>query len=269
VRRCGCAIALTIIAPACASAPPDRWTEPTTGIVFARIPAGGFAMGSPADEPGHQDNETPHRVRLTRAFYLSTTEVTRAQWAALMPPVAADLAASDLPVVNVNWFDANAFVEKLNANGSGRFRLPTEAEWEYACRAGTTTPYSTGAALSTDHANYNGDFPLPGQARGRNRAALSHAGSFPPNLWGLSDMHGNAWEWTADPLCAYPAGPVVDPAPSCDAALKVIRGGSWRFNADSARCALRYTHRPQDRGDSLGFRVLREIATNEERRTKN
>ena len=174
-----------------------------------------------------------------------------------MPSSGVD-SDPDLPVVNVNWFEVNAFLEKLSAFRSGRYRLPSEAEWEYACRAGTTTAYSTGAALTTDQANYNGEFPLPGHARGRNRAAVSKAGSFPPNAWGLHDMHGNAWEWTADPLCPYPDGPSTDPAAACDAPLKVIRGGSWRFNADSARCALRYTHNPQDRGDSLGFRVVLE-----------
>jgi formylglycine-generating enzyme required for sulfatase activity len=121
-------------------------------------------------------------------------------------------------------------------------------EWEYACRAGTTTPYSTGSFLTTNQANYNGEFPLPGQATGENRKQLTPVGSFPPNAWGLFDMHGNAWEWTND---AY------------DESRKVIRGGSWRFNADSARCALRYNHRPQDGGDSLGLRLLRELTKEE------
>jgi formylglycine-generating enzyme required for sulfatase activity len=242
---------------ACADPPPERWTEPMTGMEFVRIPAGEFVMGSPSDEPGHQDNEAQHRVRLTKAFYLTVTEVTRRQWDAMMPSAGVS-SDPDLPVVNVNWNEVNAFLEKLSAFRSGRYRLPTEAEWEYACRAGTTTAYSTGPTLSTDQANYNGEFPLPGQARGVNRAAILKAGSFPPNSWGLRDMHGNAWEWTADPLCAYSEGTSTDPAPACEAPLKVIRGGSWRFNADSARCALRYTHRPQDRGDSLGFRVVLE-----------
>ena len=228
-----------------------------TGMEFVRIPAGEFVMGSPPDEPGHQENETLHRVRLTKPFYLTTTEVTRRQWGAMMPSASVS-SDPDLPVVNVSWIDVQAFLEKLSAFRSGRYRLPTESEWEYACRAGTTTAYSTGATLTTDQANYNGEFPLPGQARGVNRGAIAKAGSFPPNPWGLLDMHGNAWEWTADPMCLYPEGSATDPVPACDAPLKVIRGGSWRFDADSARCALRYTHRPQDSGDSLGFRVVLE-----------
>jgi formylglycine-generating enzyme required for sulfatase activity len=102
--------------------------------------------------------------------------------------------------------------------------------------------------LSTSDANYNGDFPQPGQAAGENRGRVTPVGSFPPNAWGLFDMHGNVWEWTND---AY------------DDAQKIIRGGSWRFNADSARCALRYTHRPEDRGDSLGLRLVRDVTREE------
>ena len=154
-----------------------------TGMEFVRIPAGEFVMGSPADEPGHQDNETLHRVRLSKPFYLTVTEVTRRQWDAMMP--SANVSTDpDLPIVNVNWFELNAFFEKLSAFRAGRYRLPSEAEWEYACRAGTTTPYSTGATLTTEQANYNGEFPLPGQARGQNRGSLSKAGSFPPNRLG-------------------------------------------------------------------------------------
>jgi formylglycine-generating enzyme required for sulfatase activity len=236
------------------------------------LPAGEFAMGSPESEPGHESGERLHRVRLSRAFFISRHEVTERAWNVLADPPATSIHP-DRPVVNVTWVDVQAFIDRLNAKGQGRFRLPTEAEWEYACRAGTTTAYHTGDRLSTDQANYNGRFPPAGQPPGEDRAALVDVGSFPPNAWGLYDMHGNAWEWTDDHFCEY-GGDAVDPRPSCNPStsleggptswkgngpLKVIRGGSWRFNADSARCALRYTHRPQDRGDSLGFRLVREI----------
>jgi formylglycine-generating enzyme required for sulfatase activity len=277
VRKCGarvrrCAFALMAIAAVgCASPPaaPTGWTEPTTGLAFVLIPAGEFTMGSPASEPGHQADERLHRVRLSTPFYLSTHEVTRRQWDALMSstsPVAADPPA-DTPIVNVNWFEARRFIDRLNDTGQGRFRLPTEAEWEYACRAGTRSAYAFGETLSTDQANYNGRFPLPGQPAGQDRGALTRVGSFSPNAWGLYDMHGNVWEWTEDPYCDY-AGDGVDPSPTFAGPLKVIRGGSWRFNADSARSALRYTHPPADRGDSVGFRVVLHTAGNEERRTK-
>jgi formylglycine-generating enzyme required for sulfatase activity len=250
-------IAVCALLAACTPRDTRLWTEPTTGMTFVRIPPGEFTMGSPATEPGHLDNERPHRVRLTRAILFGTHEVTERQWNALISP-GASAALPDRPVVNVTWIDVQAFIARLNVVGEGRFRLPTEAEWEYACRAGTTTAYNVGERLSTDQANYNGEFPLPGQAPGLNRAGLVDAGTFPPNAWGLFDMHGNAWEWTADAFCDY-TGDAVDPAAGCDAPLKSIRGGSWRFNADSARCALRYHHRPEDRGDSLGFRLVREM----------
>jgi formylglycine-generating enzyme required for sulfatase activity len=253
------AIVVLALTFACAQAPsgPPTWVEPTTGMTFVQIPAGEFVMGSPASEPGHQENERQHRVRLTRAVLFGIREVTEREWNALISPGAA-ATLPDRPVVNVTWTDVQAFIARLNRLGHGRFRLPTEAEWEYACRAGTTTAYHVGDLLTTDQANYNGEFPLPGQATGQARGGLVDAGSFTPNPWGLHDMHGNAWEWTADAFCNY-RGDAVDPTAACDAPLKSIRGGSWRFNADSARCALRYTHRPEDRGDSLGFRLVREI----------
>ncbi len=215
-------------------------------------------MGSPPDEPGHQQDEARHRVRMTKAFYVSAHEVNRRNWNAVMPatPLGAADSDVDVPMVNVSWFEALEFVERLNRATGGRFRLPTEAEWEYACRAGTTTPFATGTVLSTDQANYDGRFPMSGQPAGNSRGRLTRVGSFPPNAWGLYDMHGNAWEWTADPYCPY-GNEAFDVVATCESPLKVIRGGSWRFNADSTRCALRYTHRPQDRGDSLGFRVVR------------
>jgi len=230
---------------------PSRWIEPTTGMEFALLPAGEFLAGSPLSEPGHQDDETQHRARIDRPFYMATHEVTREQWATVMNAhgVAAD--EKRLPQVNINWHEAQAFVDRLSSGQRWRFRLPSETEWEYGCRAGTTTAYSTGQMLSTAEANYDGDGPLPGQVSGDNRRHATPVGSFAPNQWGLYDMHGNVWEWTND---AY------------DAERKVIRGGSWRFNADSARCALRYHHRPQDSGDSLGFRIVRDLADGERTR---
>jgi formylglycine-generating enzyme required for sulfatase activity len=241
----------------CTSRPDGTWTEPTTGMTFVQLPAGEFTMGSPETEAGHLENERAHRVRLSRAILFGTHEVTERQWNALISP-GAKASLPDRPVVNVTWIDVQAFISRLNGLGHGRFRLPTEAEWEYACRAGTATAYHVGDRLTTDQANYNGQFPLPGQPAGKHRGGLVDTGSFAPNAWGLFDMHGNAWEWTADDFCDY-TGDAVDPTATCDAPLKAIRGGSWRFNADSARCALRYTHRPEDRGDSLGFRLVREI----------
>ena len=219
---------------------------------FALLPAGDFVAGSPTTESGHQQDEVLYPVHIARPFYMGSHEVTRAQWAAVMTPgLIIEASIANLPVVNVNWHDARAFLDRLNDGQAWRFRLPSEVEWEYACRAGTTTPYSTGRLLSTSEANYDGTFPLPGQSSGLNRGAVMAVGSFPANAWGLFDMHGNVWEWTND---AY------------DEARKVIRGGSWRFNADSARCALRYHHRPQDSGDSIGLRIVRDLTKEEAER---
>lgn len=243
-------VLVALVTAACAEAPPPRWLEPATGMEFALVPAGSFVAGSPGSEAGHQDDEVLYPVRIATPFYVAAHEVTAREWASVMQPSAPplDAAAALLPVTNINWHEAREFLDRINAGKPWRLRLPSEVEWEYACRAGTTTPYSTGAYLSTEQANYNGDFPLPGQPAGENRERVTPVGSFAPNAWGLFDMHGNVWEWTND---AY------------DDSRKVIRGGSWRFNADSARCALRYTHRPQDRGDSLGLRLVRDLMKEE------
>jgi len=165
-------------------------------------------------------------------------------------------------VENVTFADAQQFIAKLNASPSAavRYRLPTEAEWEYACRAGTTGPFSTGETLTIDQANYNGRFPYPTAPpapAGEFRGTPMPVGSFPSNRWGLSDMHGNVWEWTADWYGAYAEARAsnVDPHGPDTGEKRVIRGGSWYFDANSARCALRYTHAPQDRGFSLGLRL--------------
>lgn len=237
------------------------WVEPRTGMAFVSVPAGRFVMGSPAAEPHREEQEAAHQVALTHPFWIGKFEVTQDQWQAVMGtrPSRFDRAGRDLPVENVNWLEVQAFLRQLTARTPGsRFRLPTEAEWEYACRAGTTTAFHTGGELTGAHANIDPRRPedaSPAQASGRPVTV----GSFPPNAWGLHDMHGNVWEWTEDPHCAYSGGPVTDPRGDCAGPLRVIRGGSWRFRADSARCALRYTHRPQDRGFSLGFRVVREV----------
>jgi formylglycine-generating enzyme required for sulfatase activity len=245
-------LCLVLLLAACSRELPVRWVEPTTRMEFALMPVGDFVAGSPPTEPGHLEDEALYPVRMSTEFYMATREVTRGEWAVIMTP--QDVPSPDeakLPVVDVNWHDVRQFLDRINQGQEWRLRLPSEVEWEYACRAGTTTPYSTGQFLSTADANYNGEFPLPGQERGENRARVLPVGSFQPNAWGLFDMHGNVWEWTND---AY------------DESRKVIRGGSWRFNADSARCALRYHHQPQDRGDSLGFRLVRELTGEEAER---
>jgi len=240
--------------------PPDVWTEPVTGMRFVRVSAGSFTMGTPLGVEDREAEEVPHRVTLTRTVYLGQFEVTQRQWAGVMGenPSHFQACGGGCPVERVSSLDIQAFIERLATQTGARFRLPTEAEWAYACRAGTATPYATGDPLTTDQANFNGTFPNPGAPVGDYRKTTTPVGSFPPNAWGLYDMHGNVWEWTEDEHCPYPDRPVTDPVGRCAAETRVIRGGSWYFDANSARCGLRYDHRPQDSGFSLGFRLARD-----------
>lgn len=239
--------------------PPRVLTEPVTGMQLVRIEAGEFVMGSPASEPMREEQERLHRVHLTHPFELGRYEVTQEQWHRVMGTApSAHAGCGRCPVENVSFFEVEEFLRRLDAlSPLDGFRLPTEAEWERTCRAGTKTPFATGRTLNTGEANVNGRWPYPGSPRGVYRGTTTPVGTFAPNGWGLFDMHGNVWEWVSDRHCPYPEGPVRDPVGRCDSGLQVIRGGSWAFGADSARCALRYTHRPQDRGPSLGFRVAR------------
>lgn len=233
----------------------SRWTDPVAGITFVEIPAGTFTMGSAPGEPGREAQERQHPVTISQRFWIGAYEVTQAQWERVMGANPSRFRAPDgtLPVENVTWHDVQAFLARLTARSPGHtFRLPTEAEWEYACRAGATSAYNVGPALTRADANISSSANTPVAARGQTMTV----GSFRPNAWGLYDMHGNVWEWTGDDYCPYADGPVTDPRAACAAPLKVIRGGSWYFAADSARCALRYTHRPQDKGFSLGFRAV-------------
>ncbi len=246
---------------ACSPDPAPEWTDPRTGMQFIFVPAGSFSMGSPDGERGREAQEILHTVELSRAFYLGRDEVTQGQWEAVMGrnPSRFEECGPDCPVENISWHEAVDFLSRMGEASGERFRLPTEAEWEMACRAGTSAPFSTGVELSTDDANYDGDPPLEGWPAGIDRERTTLVGTFAANAWGFHDLHGNVWEWTADWHCPYPPGPVTDPVGECESGLRVIRGGSWHFGPDSARCALRYTHRPEDIGPSLGFRVVREI----------
>jgi formylglycine-generating enzyme required for sulfatase activity len=264
------AVALTAVWVAVAGASPiqpasPEWVEPRTGMAFVRVPAGRFMAGSPPGEPHREAQETLHEVTLSRPFWMGRFEVTQEQWHEVMGtrPSWFDGAARGLPVENVSWFEVQAFLRRLTESSrDSRFRLPTEAEWEHACRAGSATAFHTGDRLTAAQANIDPRAPEDASAAQPSGRPVA-VGSFPPNAWGLHDMHGNVWEWTEDLHCPYPDGPVTDPRGACDSPLRVIRGGSWRFRSDSARCALRYTHRPQDRGFSLGFRALREVRPGE------
>lgn len=165
------------------------------GMKFQLIPPGEFNMGSPRDEDWHRPGETLHAVTITKAFYMARTEVTQRQWMALMDENPSFCEGDDLPVESVTWEDAAKFCRKLSDKEGVQYRLPTEAEWEYACRAGTVTPFSTGRTISADQANYDGSQTYGDGRKGIFREETTKVGNFASNAWGLCDMHGNVWEW--------------------------------------------------------------------------
>lgn len=231
--------------------------EAADGMRFALVKPGKFMMGSPAQEPGRDDDEAQHEVSVDRPFYVGTTEVTQAQWRAVMGTNPSRFVGDDRPVESVTWAEAVEFAEKLSKRDGVTYRLPSEVEWEYACRAGTTTAYSAGAMLPPGKANIRMTMGAEGEA-GLNdawRKETQKVGSFPPNAWGLYDMHGNVWEWTAGAYAAYPgASPIVT-----EAGQKVLRGGAWNFSQDAARSAVRLAMAPERRYDCNGVRLVREV----------
>jgi formylglycine-generating enzyme required for sulfatase activity len=238
--------------------------ENSLGMKLVLIPPGTFTMGSPPGEKGHDRYEIQHRVTLTRGFYMGSTEVTQGQYRTATGKNPSHFKGDDRPVEMVSWHDAVGFCKKLTEQeraakkiGSGdSYRLPTEAEWEYACRAGTTTPFFFGRTISTDQANYDGDYVYKNGRKGVNRGQTIKAGSFPPNAYGLYDMHGNVWEWCWDRYRKYPEEPVVDPTGPRVGSFRVSRGGSWLYGPIFCRSALRFRYDPSYRFDSLGFRVV-------------
>jgi formylglycine-generating enzyme required for sulfatase activity len=235
--------------------------EAWTGMVLVELPPGRFTMGSASMEAGRNDDEALHDVEITRPFLLGQNEVTQQEWRTVMGTAPSQFSGCGprCPVENVTYLDVQRFLDQLNAHAPQtlRYRLPTEAEWEYACRARTTGPFSTGENVTTAQANYNGRQPYGSFPAGEFRQKPTAVGAFPPSPWGLADMHGNVWEWTSDWYGPYADNDSsnIDPHGVSSGDKRVIRGGSWFFDANSARCALRYTHAPQDKGFSLGFRV--------------
>ena len=215
------------------------------GTVY--IPPGEFLMGSPEDEYGRFDNETRHRVSLTRPFRMSTTPVTQAQWTSVMGENPSYIKGDDLPVVRVTWLDAVGFCEKLSEKAGKKYRLPTEAEWEYACRAGSPDPFSR-----------RGRYPGMFWYRDNSDGDVQPVGGKLPNTWDLYDMHGNVWEWCADWYGEYPIGPVVDPTGPPNGEKRVMRGGSRRSSPLICRSAFRGCESPDRRFRGVGFRVLLE-----------
>jgi formylglycine-generating enzyme required for sulfatase activity len=225
------------------------------GMKFAWIPPGTFTMGSPKDELARQGNETQHKVTLTKGFYMGVHLVTREQWQAVMGDIPLAVKGEEnLPVRGISWNGCQKFIKKLRGKDSNPYRLPTEAEWEYACRAGMTTTFCFGETISTDQANYNGRAYGRGKA-GVDRKKPTPVGSFPPNAWGLYDMPGNCWQWCGDWWGEYPQDHVVDPRGPASGQNRVLRGGSWANGPHDCRSARHNGVGPGFIGPHVGFRL--------------
>lgn len=230
------------------------------GMEFVFIKPGTFLMGSPLSEPERFENEKQHQVTLTKGLYLQTTEVTQGQWKAVMGenPSYFTSCGIDCPVENSTWEDCQGFIRKLNQKEeTDKYRLPTEAEWEYACRAGTDTPFAFGHCLSSDQANINGNYPMPGCQKGKSRDMTMPVAYFNPNAWDLHDMHGNVWEWCQDWKGVYPSESITDPKGSPNGSERILRGGGWGDMANFCRSAYRYGLDPNFRFVYVGLRLAR------------
>ncbi len=258
-----CLMLVGLSHPAWSQAPDEkpRKLKNSIGMEFASIPAGKFLMGSPATEKERSQDETQHEVTLTQGFRMGVHEVTQAQYGQVMGKNPSYFKGATLPVETVSYDEALAFCKKLSdlpaEKAAGRkYRLPTEAEWEYCCRAGTSTPFHFGNELNGTQANCDGTFPYGTTKQGPYLKKTSPVGSYPPNAWGLYDMHGNVCEWCQDWYGDYPKESIKDPQGCIGGELRVLRGGYWAFNARDCRAACRYWGSPVNHKLLGGIRLL-------------
>lgn len=233
----------------------------SVGMKLALIPKGKFVMGSPASEKDRKTDETLHEVNLSRDYYLGVHEVTQEQYGKVKGENPSGFKGPNLPVETVSWDEAHSFCRKLSelreeVKAGRKYRLPTEAEWEYACRAGASTPFYFGNELNGTQANCEGKFPYGTNLKGPYLGKTNVVGSYPANAWGLHDMHGNVWEWCAD---LYGKDP-TDPQESRLGGDRVLRGGAWNSSARDCRAARRLRLTPVNKSNSRGLRVLLELA---------
>ncbi|HUT56913.1 MAG TPA: SUMF1/EgtB/PvdO family nonheme iron enzyme, partial [Phycisphaerae bacterium] len=231
-----------------------------TGIELVFIPAGEFLMGSPASEAQRDDDETQHRVTISRPFYMGKYEVAQGEWQRVMGSNPSYFKGSDrLPVHEGSWADCQSFCQSFCRKFGVSVRLPTESEWEYACRASTKTAFHTGATISRGTVNYDADNAYAKGLIGVHGGKVMDVGRFQANGWGLYDMHGNADEWCADWYGEYPLGPVTDPAGPDSGAKRVLRGGDWTNSPKYCRSANRNGFAPNGHYLGIGFRVVLEF----------
>jgi formylglycine-generating enzyme required for sulfatase activity len=237
-------------------------------LTLMLIPAGEFSMGAPQEELESRNEERPQRLVRVSQFLMGRYPVTQAQWRAVagydriaqdLDPDPSDFKGDNRPVENVSWDDAQEFCKRLSAQTGKDYWLPSEAQWEYACRAGTTTPFHFGETITSELVNYDGTETYNNSPKGEYRKTTTDVGSFPANEWGLHDMHGNVWEWCEDDWHNS-----YDGAPSDGSAWvesdrentsRLLRGGSWDHNPRYCRSAYRYYHSRDYRNNRLGVRV--------------
>ena len=239
-------------------------------LTMLKIPAGSFLMGSPEDEAERSENEGPQNEVRLGAYFMAQTPITQAQWRAVarwqrvgrvLDPCPSNIEGANRPVELVSWFDALEFCRRLSQRTGQSYGLPSEAQWEYACRAGSATPFHFGATLTPELANYNGNHVYGNGPKGTYREHTIDVASFPANGWGLHDMHGNVREWCEDHWHdSYNFAPGDDqpwliPA-AADDEPRLLRGGSWNFIPGGCRSAYRLHGRPDDAFSSVGFRVV-------------
>ena len=204
---------------------------------------GVFAMGSPPDEPGRFEDETQHTVTISRGFWLGKYEVTQRQWESVMHSNLSRFKGPDNPIENISWHDCMTFVRRVRSEAKIPVRLPTEAEWEYACRAGSESPVAG-----------NGKLPDMAWYDDNSECQTHEVGTHTPNAWGFFDMHGNVLEWCAD-WFSVPTGDVVDPKGPPSGSFKMLRGGCWFFYERDCRSAYRLKRDPTLRNCIFGFRL--------------
>jgi formylglycine-generating enzyme required for sulfatase activity len=239
-------------------------------LTMVKIPAGSFRMGSPVDEPERLEREGPQHEVTLGSFFMGQTSITQAQWRSVagwqkvgrdLKPDPSKFKGANRPVEQVSWFDALEFCRRLSQRTGQRYGLPSEAQWEYVCRAGSTTPFHFGATLTPELANYNGNHVYGNGPKGTYRQQTIDVASFPANGWGLHDMHGNVWEWCEDHWHdSYNFAPGDDqpwliPAAAADEP-RLLRGGSWFDLPGGCRSAYRSHGVPGDAGYGVGFRVV-------------
>ena len=228
-------------------------------MTFVYILPGTFFMGSPENETGRSIDEIQHLVELTQGFYLQTTEVTQGQWKSVMGNIPSyfKTCGEDCPVENVTWGDAQRFIRELNLyENSNRYRLPTEAQWEYAARAASTTAFANGDIIETA-CNIDTNLSKMAWYCGNSNSKTHPVAQKQPNAWGLFDMHGNVWEWCSDWYGKYFAKSVTDPVGPSSGSFRVLRGGGWGYDARSCRSANRHYNSHGSRYYSIGLRLMR------------